>query len=126
MLWGKNLKEKSRTIFRVLKIFRKRNDETVHLSVNLDGSLGDCIVTLAVIEKMFSLCNHMQVDIYVPKNKEVFARVVYRGHNYIGGFFPSKFHERYSWTYDVAIKITHFVTIIDYNEKRLKKSLVLY
>ncbi len=121
MLWTENIKEKAKTIFRVLEIFKKRNDETVRLSANLDGSLGDYIVTLAVIEKMFSLCNHMQVDIYIPKNKEAFARSVYLGHNYIGGFYPSKFHERYSWAYDASIKITHFVTIVDYNEDRLGK-----
>ena len=41
MLWTENIKEKAKTIFRVLEIFKKRNDETVRLSANLDGSLGD-------------------------------------------------------------------------------------
>ena len=117
----KYVKEKAETILRVISVFSKRNDETVYLSVKLNGSLGDYIITSSVVEKMFELCNDLQVDIYVPKNKEVFARVVYYGHSYIRGFYPDRFHERYSGAYDAAIKITHFVTVTNYNEKRLRK-----
>lgn len=117
----KNIEEKVKTIFRAINVLKKRNDNTVYLSAKLNGSLGDYIVTLAVIEKMFALCNNMQVDIYVPKNKEMFARAVYHGHTYIGGFYPDRFHERYSYAYDAAIKITHFVTVTNYNEIRLGK-----
>ena len=119
--WRRKVEEKDEIFLRIRDIIKKQNDKTVCLSVRLDGSLGDYIVTLAFIEKIFDICNNIQMDLFVPGKKEVFARVVFRGHTYIRDFYSADFFERCSVAYDAAIEITHFVTITSYSEAQLKK-----
>lgn len=42
----------------------------------LDGSLGDYIVLLKIVEVINEACPNNEVDIFVPKNKLVFAKTV--------------------------------------------------
>lgn len=121
--------EKSNMIKRVASLIKKRkfnNRTKLYWAFLLDGSLGDYIVLLKIVEVITQLHSDNEVDIFVPKNKLIFAKTVFAGHKEVHGYYPSRFHVRYAKYYDFAIKTTHYSELryIDSNRvKRISKSL---
>ncbi len=124
------IKEKSHMMRRAASLIKKRkinNTHKLYWAFLLDGSLGDYIVLLKIVEVINEACPNNEVDIFVPKNKLVFAKTVFWGYKGIHGYYPNRFHERYAKYYDFAIKTTHYSEVKYIAHNRVKKiSSLLY
>lgn len=84
--------EKSNMIKRAVILMKKRklnNHPKLYWAFLLDGSLGDYIVLLKIVEAITQLHSDNEVDIFVPKNKLIFAKTVFAGHKEVHGYYPS-------------------------------------
>lgn len=123
------IKEKSHMMRRAASLIKKRkinNTHKLYWAFLLDGSLGDYIVLLKIVEVINEACPNNEVDIFVPKNKLVFAKTVFGGYKGIHGYYPNRFHERYAKYYDFAIKTTHYSEVKYIAHNRVKKYQVFY
>lgn len=124
------VREKSTMINRAISLIKKRKmkkSSKLYWAFLLDGSLGDYVVLLKIIETISDIYPNNEVDIFVPKNKLVFAKTVFFNHKEIYGYYPNRFHGRYVKFYDFGIKTTHYTSVKYIDEQRVKRlSIQLY